>query len=230
MGAPGFVGASSTVSGATFMILSKVAPLWVALTLVSMSPALAVDTAPAATPPKSSRETILFVRHGEKQAEGRGQLNCKGLNRSLALAGLIAKRYGHIDAVFAPNPSKQKPDGDGSYDYVRPLATIEPTAIRFGLPVQSELGYDEIGKLRELLLAPAYRDATILVGWEHHKLNEMVPAMITALGGDAKPVEWAKTDFDTIWRVVLEWGDGKVAATFFAEKQGLDGLPEACPD
>ncbi len=211
------------------MILSKIASLS-AIPLLLVSAALAEEAAPPATPPKASRETILFIRHGEKPEEGRGQLSCKGLNRSLALAGVVAKRYGHIDAVYAPNPSKQKPDGDGSYDYVRPLATIEPTAIRFGLPVQSELGYDEIGKLREVLLAPAYRDSTILVGWEHHKLNEMVPPMIAALGGDAKPVEWAKTDFDTIWRVVLEWSDGKVAATFFAEKQGLDSLPDTCPN
>ena len=214
------------------MILSKVAPasaLTLALALVPASFSRAEDAAPAPAMPKISRETILFVRHGEKPEEGRGQLSCKGLNRSLALAGILAKRYGHIDAVYAPNPSKQKPDGDGSYDYVRPLATIEPSAIRFDLPVQVDLGYDEIGKLRERLLAPAYRDATILVGWEHHKLNEMVPPMIIALGGDAKPVEWAKTDFDGIWRVVIEWSDGKVAATFFAEKQGLDSLPDACP-
>lgn len=212
------------------MILPKVASLS-AVPLLLVSAALAEDTAPpAASPPKTSRETILFIRHGEKPEEGRGQLSCKGLNRSLALAGIIAKRYGHVDAVYAPNPSKQKPDGDASYDYVRPLATIEPTAIRFGLPVQSELGYDEIGKLREALLAPAYRDATILVGWEHHKLNEMVPSMIAALGGDAKPAEWAKTDFDSIWRVVIEWSDGKVAATFHAETQGLDSLSDVCPE
>ena len=212
------------------MILSKVAALStiaLSIALPSLSVARAEDAAPAAA--KSSRETILFVRHGEKPEEGRGQLSCKGLNRSLALSGIIAKRYGHVDAVYAPNPSKQKPDGDGSYDYVRPLATIEPTAIRFGLPVQADLGYDEIAKLRELLLAPAYRDATILVGWEHHKLNEMVPAMITALGGDSKPPEWEKNDFDSIWRVVIDWSDGKVAATFFPDKQGLDSLSDVCP-
>jgi hypothetical protein len=193
---------------------------------------LAASTAATADEPatgSTSRETILFVRHGEKPEQGLGQLSCKGLNRALALGGVIEKRYGRVDAVFAPDPSKQKPDGDTSYDYVRPLATVEPTAIRFGLPIQAGLGYDEIGKLREALLAPGYRNATVLVGWEHHKLNEMVPALILALGGDAKPSKWEGDDFDSIWRVTVEWANGKVHASFEAGKEGLDDQPDTCP-
>ena len=200
----------------------------IALTLFGL---LALPTASWADAPSgsTSRETILFVRHGEKPEKGLGQLSCKGLNRALALGAVVEKRFGQIDAVFAPDPSKQKPDGDTSYDYVRPLATVEPTAIRFGLPVQAGLGYDEIGKLREALLAPAYRNATVLVGWEHHKLNEMVPALISGLGGDAKPVKWESDDFDTIWRVTIEWANGTVHATFEADKEGLDDQSDVCP-
>ena len=80
-------------------------------------------------------ETIVFIRHGEKPNGGFGQLNCQGLNRALALAPIIAKSFGRPDAIFAPNPSRPKEDAGRLYDYIRPLATIEPTAIWFGLPV-----------------------------------------------------------------------------------------------
>jgi len=43
-------------------------------------------------------------------------------------------KYGKADVIFAPDPAKQKNDSGTKYDYVRPLATIEPTAIYFGLP------------------------------------------------------------------------------------------------
>ncbi len=35
--------------------------------------------------PMAMFETLVFVRHGEKPAQGYGQLNCQGLNRALAL-------------------------------------------------------------------------------------------------------------------------------------------------
>jgi hypothetical protein len=82
-------------------------------------------------------ETIVLVRHGEKPDKGLGQLDCQGLNRALALPPVIAKTFGRPSAIFAPDPSRQKQDDGVSYDYVRPLATIEPTAIFFGLPVNA---------------------------------------------------------------------------------------------
>jgi hypothetical protein len=79
-------------------------------------------------------ETIVLVRHGEKPDKGLGQLDCHGLNRALALPPVIAKTFGRPSAVFAPDPSQQREDYGVSYDYVRPLATIEPTAIFSGCP------------------------------------------------------------------------------------------------
>jgi len=55
-------------------------------------------------------ETIVFVRHGEKPSKGLGQLNCKGLNRTLALPSVMAKLFGPLEAIFAPDPSDQKVD------------------------------------------------------------------------------------------------------------------------
>lgn len=182
------------------------------------------------TDPKPSRETILFIRHGEKPAKGLGQLNCAGLNRAIALPGVLKAKYGHIDAVFAPNPSHQKDDDGTDYDYVRPLATVEPAAIRFGLPVQTTFGYKQIDKLREALAAPAYRDATVLVGWEHHKLRDTVLALVAGLGGDTTPVpDWPANDFDSIWQVTIVRTGDQTKVAFARDKEGLDDQPAACP-
>ena len=84
-----------------------------------------------------SGETIVVLRHGEKAVGGLGQLNCMGLNRSLALPKLLIGRFGRADAIFAPNPASRVRENSfstRSYSYVRPLATIEPTAIQLGLP------------------------------------------------------------------------------------------------
>ncbi len=180
---------------------------------------------------KPTRETILFVRHAEKAPAGLGQLSCKGLNRALALPGVIARRYGRPDAIFAPNPAEQKPDGTGSFDYVRPLATVEPAAIRFALPVHADFGFTATDRLRAALLDPSLRDALVLVAWEHHQLNDLVPAMVKALGGDPTPVTaWIGADFDTIWKVTIERdGERTTHVDFRREEEGLQGQPDTCP-
>lgn len=183
-------------------------------------PACAADT-----------ETLLFIRHAEKPPAGLGQLSCKGLNRALALGAVLQKKYGKIDAVFAPSPQQQKEDGEGSFDYVRPLATVEPAAIRFGLPVHADFGYKKTDALVDALLAPTYRDSTVLVAWEHHRLDTLVPRLVKDLGGDASAItDWAKDDFDSIWRVTITRDGDKVTAAFSHDRQGLDGQPEACPN
>ena len=88
-------------------------------------------------------QTLVFIRHGEKPNEGLGQLNCKGLNRALALPSVIANSFGRPDVIYAPNPSDKKEDAGEFYDYVRPLATVEPTAILFKLPVDTSFGFGD---------------------------------------------------------------------------------------
>jgi hypothetical protein len=98
-----------------------------------------------------ARGTIVFIRHGEKPDKGLGQLTCQGLNRALALPKVIDKLFGKPDAIFAPNPSNQKEDNGKSYYYVRPLATVEPTAVQFGLPVDTSLDYSDAAGLQSAL-------------------------------------------------------------------------------
>src|SRR5277367_2905528 len=108
-------------------------------------------------------ETIVCLRHGEKPAGALGQLSCRGLNRALALPKVLLAKYGTPQFIFAPNPTdkvdeKENPSG---YFYVRPLATIEPTAIRCGLPVNTEFGFSQIDRLEHQLEKPSYYGATI---------------------------------------------------------------------
>src|SRR5579862_8886566 len=122
---------------------------------------------PAAYAEGPTTETIVIIRHGEKPADGLGQLSCQGLNRALALPPVLSKMFGKPAAIFAPNPSEQKEDGGKLYDYIRPLATIEPTAIAYGMPVNADIGQARIDDLRARLNEPAWHDTYVLVAWEH---------------------------------------------------------------
>jgi hypothetical protein len=175
-------------------------------------------------------ETLVFLRHGEKPKGGFGQLDCQGLNRALALPAVIAAKFGKPDAIYAPDPGAMKQDGDASYYYVRPLATIEPTAIQFGLPVATPYGFSEIDALGRTLIDPANRGRLIVVAWEHHEIEALVRAIVKANGGDAADVPpWESRDFDSLYVVKLDWASTPPHVTFAREQQGLDGRSADCP-
>src|ERR1700676_2675906 len=132
-------------------------------------------------------ETIVMVRHGEKPAAGLGQLSCQGLNRALALPQVIKGKYGKPDFIFAPDPAKEKNDSGIKYDYVRPLATIEPTAIYFGLPVNASIGFSRTDDLHATLLAPQYKSSLVVVAWEH-KIIEALTTRLLLYWGASKVV------------------------------------------
>jgi hypothetical protein len=179
----------------------------------------------------SAAETIVFIRHGEKPANGLGQLDCQGFNRALALPAMLQKAFGKPDAIFAPNPADQKKDEGEEYDYVRPLATVEPAAIAFGLPVRAEIGFDDSNGLRKALEGEAFRDATILVGWEHKIIVDVARELLIAHGGDPADVpKWKGDDFDSIYVVKIDWSGPTPTATFAQSSEGLNGQPEACPN
>jgi hypothetical protein len=172
-------------------------------------------------------ETIILLRHGEKPDKGLGQLNCQGLNRALALPSVIAKTFGRPSVIFAPNPSQQKKDGGVSYDYVRPLAAIEPTAIFFGLPVNVDFGFSDTDGVRSALEKPIYRNAIVLVAWEHKSIETIARALLAAHGGDPTLVpKWPKDDFDSMYVVTIRHTG---EAAFSHQSEGLDGQPDACP-
>jgi hypothetical protein len=192
-----------------------------------------VTTAPAqGGPPGVGTETIVFLRHGEKPARGLGQLSPQGLNRALALSAVLPAKYGKPDFLFAPDPAMTKvADGGPGYYYIRPLATIEPTAIALGMPVQTPFGYAEIDKLEAELSKPKYAQSLVFVAWEHGYGQEAAASLVGQFGGDPAQVpRWPGADFDSLYVVRITRAAGRPAAVAFAhDQEGLDGQSKAMP-
>ena len=175
-----------------------------------------------------AQTTIVILRHAEKPEAGLGQLTCKGLNRALALAPVLLSRYGTPTAIYAPNPAELKKDKGIPYAYIRPLATIEPTAIQAGLPVHVEQGMVDIQALGDILLAkPA---GTYFVAWEHHWGESMARNLLAASGGNPAEVPvWDDADFDSLYVVrIVENAQGQRSARFSHEQQNLNGMSNEC--
>jgi len=180
-------------------------------------------------------ETLVMFRHGEKPLGGLGQLSCKGLNRALALPPVLIGRYGKPDFIFAPNPSVEVKDGvfNSDYSYIRPLATIEPTAIELGMPVNAQIGFNQINDLQKELLKPEYAHAKVFVAWEHVLLRDFARQLLQAYGQDPDQVkDWPSGDYETIYIVHITRGgkDSRPHATFEVQQEGLtDKLSDTCP-
>ncbi len=171
-----------------------------------------------------------MLRHGEKPSNGLGQLSCQGLNRALALGGVLARRFGRPDAIFAPDPSVRKQDHGVAYDYVRPLATIEPSAIAFGLPVNASIGVFDLAALRAALEDPALSGKLVVVAWEHAQIVALARQFVASHGGTASVPDWDAHDYDGIYVVRITRDGSRVGSDFSRQREGLDGMPSACPD
>ncbi|MDP2372178.1 hypothetical protein [Reyranella sp.] len=175
-------------------------------------------------------ETIVLLRHGEKPPAGLGQLDCQGLNRALALPPVLARLFGRPAAIFAPNPASPVRDEGGVFDYVRPLVTIEPTAIALGMPVDASVGFTDIEGLVRRLAEPHLRQALVFVAWEHLTIVHIARALLARHGGDAGAVPaWRDDDYDSIYIVRIERAGDRVRASFERTREGLNGQPRTCP-
>ena len=175
-----------------------------------------------------AEQTIVFFRHGEKPPGGLGQLTCQGLNRALALPDVLLRKFGRPDYLYAPNPAVKMPDPAGSFFYVRPLATIEPVAIRAGRSVNTRYGYNDVAGLRNVLVTSSKANATVFVAWEHAYLVRVVQSIIDAYGGGTVP-GWTSGDYDNLYVVRITYANGRIDADFDRDRQGLNGLPTTCP-
>lgn len=179
-------------------------------------------------------ETVVIFRHGEKPAMGLGQLDCKGLNRALALPAVLAKQFGTPGALFAPDPADQIMDGDsGPYSYVRPLATIEPTAIALQMPVNTQYGYTAIADLQSAVTQANLAAATVFIAWEHGQIVPFAKALVKQFGGNPGivPSSWPETDYDTIFVVTITRpGGGQPSVQFSTSAEGLNGESATCPN
>lgn len=179
-----------------------------------------------------ANETLVFVRHGEKPQGGYGQLSCQGLNRALALPDVLIGKFGKPTYIFAPDPTEKVPDAAGKFFYVRPLATIEPTAIRMGLPAQTPFGVTGLNELQKALTDASMQNSVVFIAWEHIWLVKIVKSIVQSQGGDPNIVpEWTSdNDYDSIYVVTLSRdGNGQAKVGFKLEHEGLNDLGSSCP-
>jgi hypothetical protein len=180
-------------------------------------------------------ETIVMVRHGEKPPEkARGQLDCQGLNRALALPSVLS-RYGKPAAIFAADPSKPVSDDAEPnvtrHSYVRPLATIEPYAIDQGMPVNAEIAANDIKGLQKELLKPEFSNALLVVAWEHLAARRFAEEMLKSFGQKDVVPRWVNSDYETIYifRVTTD-ANKKRTLAFTVEHEDLTkSLSDKCP-
>jgi hypothetical protein len=196
--------------------------------LAISGPVIAQSDGATTVPDDSNAETIVAIRHGEKPATGLGNLNCKGLRRALALPDVLLAKYGRPDFIFAPNPTERS-DG-GQFNYIRPLITIEPTAIRCELPVNTEFGYTQIDELAVELRKADYQHALIFVAWEHGQLDKLAKLLVSWYGGDPSQVPfWSERDYDTIFVFRIFREDGRNTLAFSIDHESLNNLSDSCP-
>jgi len=170
----------------------------------------------------------VFVRHGEKPLAGLGQLTCQGLNRALALPNELITKFGKPNNIYAPNPTGKVDGPVNNFDCVRPLATIEPTAIRLEMPVNCDFRFDNIEALEKRVAEPEPQRSVLFVAWEHLKLNDMVKDLLKMHGGDPAQVpEWPDNDYDRIY--VLRINSGTNSISFSLDHENLNDLSVECP-
>ena len=181
---------------------------------------------------QETTETIVIVRHGEKPQGGFGQLKCRGLNRALALPNVLISKFGRPNYIFAPNPSIQVDDWSTTwYSYVRPLATIEPTAIKLGMNVNTQIGYNQIQQLQTELTSYKYAKSLDFVAWEHGYQDAFAKALVKTYGGDPSIIpDWSNDEYDMIFVIHLKRASGKTSLSFNVDHEGLnDKLSDECP-
>jgi hypothetical protein len=172
-------------------------------------------------------ETIVFLRHGEKPEKGLGQLSCQGLNRALAIPDVLLSKFGTPGAIFAPNPSIRKSDHGIDYDYIRPLATIEPTAIRVGLPINVQFSFNDVAGIKNEITREKYENEVVFVAWEHKMLDEIVKNIVNDFNGDKSKIpEWNYDDFDSLYVIKIKSQSKEL--TFSIDREGLNGQNKDC--
>ena len=140
-----------------------------------------------------SQTKIIIIRHAEKQDKIEN-LSCMGFNRSLKLVNVLYKKIGVPDFVYIPAV------GNGTVTtHSRMFQTISPFVIKYNLSINSAFkggNFDQIaGDLDQ-------KKGTVLMVWDH----ENIKGLAKALGIKTKKLDWADSDFDSIWIIT---GKGK---------------------
>ncbi|MGH8011108.1 MAG: hypothetical protein ACREQ4_01250, partial [Candidatus Binataceae bacterium] len=205
----------------------------------------------------NTNERVYFVRHAEAHPNNQfenGNYVCRGQWRALGAPAILYRkitadtggRRPHNFAVYGPDPSY--PVGVHRNSYVRAALTVEPFAIAYGLPMHLANGVDwnewntgESAAIRFFFMHEAvaganagFSNATLLIGWEHFNIGQMVKDLLDNYYRPARPDNsaqlpvWNGNDYDTIWIVSLD-ANGNLAFTNDCEGVPSATLPTSCP-
>lgn len=171
-------------------------------------------------------EKIIIVRHGEKPSTDLGQLSCVGLNRSLMLPAYFHKNFAKPNYIFAPNPSVT----NQNFSYVRPLATIEPTAIALEMPVNTQVGYNDPEKFAQTLLENKYHHATIIVAWEHNNIVKIANILFKKFDSNLTAPTWNENNYNMVFVFTIDWSKTPATLHFERASEGFKNISAICPD
>lgn len=202
-------------------------------------------------------EKVYFVRHVEAHPNNQfenGNYVCQGQWRALGTAGILYRRItassgGHLPhnfQVYGPDPSYTV--GPYRNSYVRAALTVYPFAIAYGLPMHlmagiswKEWSSEERSAIHFFFThhsakghGPNFSGSTLLIGWEHDNIEEIVKYLLENYYQSKGPANaaqlprWNGNDYDTIWVLSL---DAKGNLTFRNECEGVasESLPTYCP-
>ena len=200
---------------------------------------------------------IVIFRHGEKPLRDDGlmiedgNLGRDSISRLSHLPDSLLSQFGCPDLLVSANPAiKMLNKKSGLYfNYVRPLATIEPLAQKIDFPVWTPYGYAQNDFLaRDLLGDPALRPAVdgktkkVFVSWERNNIAKLIESLKTtgrlhAPAGEVlmadgvryrceEPKKWEQCDFDTILLVNIR--DSAICITPKSENLNSNSFLNRC--
>lgn len=151
-----------------------------------------------------------------------------GFNRAFDLPKVLIGKFRKPKYLYAPNSAVKISDPAGSFYYARPLATIEPLAIKLGLPVNTRYGYTDVSGLQSVLIRSSKDNTTGCVAWEHAYFVKIVQNIMNAYGGGGVTVPaWTSGDYDSVYAVRVSYGT-TITAQFHKDLEGLNGQPTSC--
>ena len=177
-------------------------------------------------------ETIILIRHAEKSIGGLGQLSCQGFNRSLLLPSYFQKNFPVANAIFAPDPGDKVAETEynyARYSYVRPLATIEPTAVALQLPVNTEIGYTNVTSLVSALVQKKYHHAVVYAVWEHQHIFLITKALLEKFHNQQIVPAWKNDDYSKVYVLTIHWNQHPVTIGFKITNEDLKNISTKCP-
>ncbi|MBS1511901.1 MAG: histidine phosphatase family protein [Bacteroidetes bacterium] len=134
---------------------------------------------------------VVIIRHGEKPDSG-NNLSCQGLNRALALPGVLDTVTGKPNYTYVPTMKTGKKTSS-----VRMFQTVTPFAVQQNLMINSNYKEtDSTGAANDVLK----KKGVVLMVWEHGNIPPLARALVGKSHQNVLPqTPWGKYDFGSIW-------------------------------